>query len=194
MTMRSPKLFTQMMTSGIAFAILASQWQPEIRTGRRAECSARVEIENYEVSGRNDEEIRALLRAAGPRDARGQARDGYTKWRLRWLWKTSASKFVDADTVRVRLDARITIPRCAQCGARWNEFRLRLIRHELRHLEYALNGARQLADDLDTAASSAPLSGSAAQALGDRAVNKIRAADRAYDQSTDHGRSEGIRW
>lgn len=184
-----------MMTSGIALGLLYTQ---VFDGGQRAvpvPIDARVTIATFPVTGNDELEIRKALRANGPRDTRMQPRDGYTQWRLGWRWDARKRGVVDRKSLRVSVDAEIRIPRCvgAGCGARWRLFRYQLVRHELRHLQFVLDGARKLAALYSSNTDSTLLSADAHR-LGDRAINDIRAADRGYDRKTDHGKSEGIRW
>ena len=194
--MRSPKFFSQMIASGITLSIAASfgvtpspSTVPPVR--------AHISFSNYQVSGDNDQEIRASLRQNGPADSHATPRDAFTRWKIRWDWRLVKRGFIDPRSVTVSVEAQVSAPVLSAqnpVSPRWADFRIKLIRHELRHLRNALDGARELASQFQEGETQHLMPVAVAHRLADLVIEKTRAADREYDELTDHGRTEGVRW
>lgn len=191
--MTSPKLFSQMITSGFAFFLGAHSLLPQDQSAIDS-ISTRIIINSYGVAGATEEAIRHSLRSRGPADSAGISRDAYTAWKLRWRWSTPHNGMVDLNSARIAVEVEMFVPRAEITSARWSEYHLNLLRHEFNHVNHAIAGAYQLLNEYRRVGSQGLVPLAEAQRISDAAVEKIRMADRSYDSDTDHGRSEGVRW
>ncbi len=160
-------------------------------------------IETYPVSGRTAAEIRADLNRSGPLSVTdGRRFDGLTTWNLKW---TLAYKQVGAgcalDWASVKLEMVVTLPELvdspdlpAKTEASWQTYRQALESHEMGHVADQRKEAAALQSILGSYSEVWPSCrdlGTALKAEGDAKVNAIYAADKAYDDATNHGRLQG---
>lgn len=157
------------------------------------------QIKSYSVRGESREEVAKALRQLGPRDAALKSRDAYTSWRLKWDWGNTSGGTIDPSLVNIQLSIEILIPRLESESVtlqqEWSKFILPLVRHELQHHQFAVDGATQLSERLVAAHNQR---GEVTIEQGDQiaksVLSEIRAQDLRYDTHTNHGETEAIRW
>ncbi len=158
-------------------------------------------LDQYSVAGSTAKEIRAELDWLGPKDPSGAPRDAYTEWKVSWRWP-DGERGPDFSRTQVERKVRITLPRWegvqyASPGlrAQWNDYMTALVTHERNHLELVDSGYQEIPQKISDAYKANPeLSIAEAHQLAGEVLAKIRAADREYDLSTQHGRSEGVKF
>ena len=193
---RARALLSQLAATGIAFLIAISGHQPT--PAPQVMVDYRLVIRPFLIEGSSVDEIRHQLRSKGPRDARQQARDAYTKWRLSWSWGLLEGRYVNPIKVRVESRVELFVPYIQtddrDLAARWQGYSLALLQHEFSHLTYAIHGADILKSALELELGSGPVSIARAHQIADSVVEDIRERDSHYDSSTNHGATEGVRW
>ena len=160
-------------------------------------------IDTYSVSGRTVNEIRADLNRAGPLSIEeGRRFDAMTSWSLKWnLRYKRAGSGCSLQEATLLLDIVLLVPELAEPAelpvrtlAAWQVYRQALDGHEMGHVENQRQGAAALQAKLNEFEgfweSCRDLT-AALKAEGDAAIQAIFAADRAHDESTNHGRLQG---
>jgi predicted secreted Zn-dependent protease len=151
------------------------------------------------VSGESSQQIFDALRASGPRDSKLISRDAYTYWHLSWKWGTTEEEIIDLNNVSILLTVKILIPELhtnqKSLALQWQAYESPLIRHEMRHHSFAVEGAQILKQRLSQEyAAKSVLPVARAREIAEEVLWQIRAKDEEYDLQTDHGKSEGVRW
>jgi predicted secreted Zn-dependent protease len=140
----------------------------------------------------------SLLKASPIRES-GKPFLGRTNWQIRWdlRWQAGRSGRCTLERVHTRLDATITLPQRApgdgRAQASFEHFSQALLEHKQHHLSLAREAAKAIDKriwQLPTMSSCHALN-QAANQIGQRVLDKARRDERAYDQSTGHGRTEG---
>ncbi|MBK8283718.1 MAG: DUF922 domain-containing protein [Ahniella sp.] len=161
-----------------------------------AEVIENVDYEYYDVEHERGEPLRSTITAASPIE---DGFHGYTKWYVRWRfnWQYDSDGTCWITTVKVNLDATITLPELYtddhRAQARFDEYIEALQGHEEGHLA---NG-RQAADEVESelgdmeAYDSCGELEAAANTLAKQVVARGNRRDKAYDKRTGHGRTEG---
>ncbi len=158
----------------------------------------------YIIGGLSGEAIDTQMRTLGPTDALG----GYHWYALTeplFDWQLQPSCGDAGCTVQAAtllLTVRYTLPQWSPEGtpdpelaARWAAFEASLIAHEQGHGALATDCAWQLGAAFTAlvAPSEAALH-EAARAASEPVFAACRAAQRAYEDETDHGRAQGVIW
>lgn len=182
----------------------AGATEPEsVRTTYVGEVRVVDRVERYPILGGSEAEILGGLRDNGIAvGGAGEYRGAYV-WRLAWRFAYLA----DAAGCRVRdalvtLTGVMTLPRLAGAGSvppalaqTWRDFEERLRAHEERHRELTIAAAQGLRRELtqlkgdDCKALQAD-----ADRLGTAYVAALQKVNEDYDWTTEHGRTEGVRW
>jgi predicted secreted Zn-dependent protease len=163
----------------------------------------RSSTQTYAVVGATEGEVRASLDQA-PLSPDGRRRVGYTEADIEWKYgfRESGGK-CRVTSVTVTLNAKVTLPAWqppygASRGLRdrWEAFLAALARHEQSHVDIGYAAAKRIEDALWRAPMPRTCRGYD-DALGRMANEIFDAAEReqeAYDQRTDHGAAEGVRF
>lgn len=153
----------------------------------------------YDVRGASDREILASIRAASPireRGTDGRSLDAYTRWRIEWRYRFRAQRgLCRFTTVTVSADLTTTLWRWTPpAGApaslvdAWQQRAAVLREHEDGHTNYTLLGAREIFSALrPMQAPTCDALRDKADAEGRRILDQVRAANRRYDEVTQHG-------
>jgi len=157
----------------------------------------------YLVTGSTAEHLRLMTNARGPSrdDRRFRA---YTDWVVTWRCTTglAAGRHV-VEGLDVSVDATLTLPRWAPppwapaaLVDAWRAYVDALERHEQGHVELAASAARDVRDALlalpgfETEEELA----SAVERAAASAIGAARERERAYDDATGHGATQGVRF
>ncbi len=153
-----------------------------------------VDIEWYDVSGRDVVSLRESVRAAAPRNDDGEPTLGRTQWNATWTWKGEGEP-CHVERVDVDVSLLVWLPRWSPGAgtdagmiARWRAYLDALVLHERGHLELLMPQLAQL----DHILRAAPCED--VDAVGAIALDAIRALNREYDAYTGHGRAQGARY
>jgi predicted secreted Zn-dependent protease len=152
-----------------------------------------VDIQYYDVTGRNAREIREAMNRVRPTDPNdGQRVDALSRWRMGWGWPGRGAAVCQLDRARVMFNAIVLLPRLANADAlpaalraRWQAYMAAVEVHEAGHIRHAYEAmpavlAAIRASDCANA-----------QEAGRAAVRAAGAFDPEYDRATRHGLSQG---
>lgn len=152
-----------------------------------------LEIQYYDVTGRNPREIREAMNQARPTDPNDGLRlDALTRWRMGFRWPRRGPDQCVLDQARVNFTATVLLPRLANAEAlpqsvrtRWQAYIAALETHEAGHVRHAYEAVSVVlaAIRASTCAN--------AQEAGRAAVRAAAAFDPEYDRATRHGLSQG---
>jgi predicted secreted Zn-dependent protease len=163
-----------------------------------APAAANATFAYYEVSGTTAAELYTSMRQAAPLEGFGQTRWDVS-WSMRWLPTAGVCR---ATLVQVTLRTEVRLPHwepgpgaSPELVAQWRAFVENLRSHENGHLEIAVAAAREVERELRQVQTPlcASMQGVGNQA-GERVLAGLRARDRAYDQRTHHGFTQGAVW
>lgn len=151
-----------------------------------------VHITYYDVSGRNEDQIRSSIdhSASRPSGTDGKPMDALTTTSYKWSWWDTGNGECDPSRAQVTLRADVLLPRFVENGQRdliehWNRYMANLRLHEAGHV---LVAKKRYADVL-AAARSRNCAG-----INDainRIVSEIRQSNAEYDKQTKHGIRQG---
>jgi predicted secreted Zn-dependent protease len=193
----------RLSTVWLLLGLLSSVFLLSISRVAVIDSTARVEVHTnlstYIVRGNSTQQVLSALRAMGPRDSKLVSRDAYTYWDLRWKWGSEREYITDLNQVSINLMVNMSIPRLVtedyQLAQKWHTFEEPLIRHEMRHLSFAVDGAELLSQRLSKEfTQQGKIALPRAKQIAEIVLNEIRAKDQQYDLETNHGETEGIRW
>ena len=165
-----------------------------------AENTLRWSTNYYSVTGSTVREIRQSIRANRPWKDRFSY-DAFTDWRVNWRFNVAPSaegcRYTSFST---QTSILITMPRWAAptnatevARQRWTEYRAALGKHEAAHAAIALAAAAELnkrAQAVGVATDCEQLK-QQMEEMGRRVIEEFRARDKAYDEQTRHGATEG---
>ncbi len=161
-------------------------------------------VDTYPVGGKTAADVRADLNRYGPLSVTdGHRYDATTSWSLKWTlqYKKVTGGGCTLDSATVYLDLVVLLPDLvdspelpAKTLDTWQTYRQALETHEMGHVA----NQRKVAADLQNVFTgytdvwqNCGALAAALKAEGDAKVNAIFAADRAYDDETNHGRLQG---
>ncbi|MGH8172072.1 MAG: DUF922 domain-containing Zn-dependent protease, partial [Rhodanobacteraceae bacterium] len=159
------------------------------------------DIDYLDVTGNSKRELVESLDRLSVADDNGKRFYGHTRWELRWNFNvTSEGTECRVTSVSVELNVRTSLPRWdpprnadPALIRRWDVFLDGLRMHEEGHRDIALAAADEITQRIEAvrpAASCATLK----RTVGIRAnslLAEYREKSRRYDQTTDHGRTQG---
>lgn len=157
----------------------------------------------YDVTGATAAALRAGMLRRGLTAASGRPVFGRHDWRVRWTYRTAPTiGGCELRDIRVQLTLETIMPRWRPPGdappalvAEWEEFVGALDTHERGHRGLSLEAGREAARALRSHASGTCAGlGRQASAAAQRVVETYRDRNRAYDDSTRHGATQGAVW
>jgi predicted secreted Zn-dependent protease len=159
----------------------------------------------YDVAGSTADAVRAAIDAHPSRPVDRAARrpiDAFTRWDLRVTWSSASSGTeCRATTVTPTLAATFTYPRWVPPPApdralveRWNAFIAALTTHEDGHRQNGIDATADAVARVRALRASCSEFNAAAEAEVSAAIARGNEADRRYDATTDHGRTQGARF
>jgi predicted secreted Zn-dependent protease len=154
---------------------------------------------DYEISGVTENDLRAQMDALGP-----SGFDAYTAWLVRWTYPDVASDAgCAAGPVKVSVLIVYTFPQWdappdapADLVEKWNAYVAALQLHEEGHKDIALEAGNEVRKALSAlkAYPSCEALRQSADAAGESVLDKYRRQEAQYDQTTDHGATQGARF
>jgi predicted secreted Zn-dependent protease len=157
--------------------------------------------ETYTIAGSCLDQLQRAVMLLGPR-RHGAVHPAYTDWEVRWSYAPDRGPFgarvVDPQVVA---EVTCTLPAWrppsstpADLISRWANYVDALERHEQGHIDLARAAATTIHEALRTlppGATEAALLAAAEDAV-DAVLVEIRARERAYDEATGHGATQGV--
>ena len=157
-----------------------------------------VIVTEYSVTGQAPDEIMREISQRGPKDFYGAQVDAYTAWRISWVWPEKDGAF-DFKETKIEYAIEVTVPRwegspiaSRQLQSAWERYLVATLSHERNHVEFVLKNYPRVAEKVRESAMANPnLTTKEAHLAASSVLAEIRALDRSYDESTQHGRTEG---
>ena len=192
----------------VLFALLVGWTLPaDDRTGGKL--TAKRDVQHYDIHGRSPNELRKAMDAQGPMNPAGGKRfDARTDWTLQWTYKWDSKLAKQARIYRLSewtVDVKSTIifPRWVELDEanpleqrRWQVYSARLKLHENGHAklaERAGDAVNRAFANIKVHPSSEKLK-EAVRLKAQEILKLHRAMEVEYDQKTDHGRKQGVRF
>jgi predicted secreted Zn-dependent protease len=165
-----------------------------------ARTPARIDQRTYPVDLANTTDLRGALSAASPIREGGRVYHGYTRWFVRWhsFWRVNDG-LCRMQRVSTEVDIEFTLPNATRqprdraLRQRYTDFLNALRTHEQGHADFALQAAQQIEQALMAVPPQPDCDqlSAAANARGHAIIEHTRANERAYDDRTGHGRTQG---
>ncbi len=164
----------------------------------------KVKNEYYKVCGCSDKDIQCDLKVKSIKCDDGKKYDSVTNWKMTWNYGTSKSAsgcFTDAFTVTV--DVVFRLPKWArdvkapqQLADRWDAYVKNILVHEGGHRDRAMIAAVELTQAVAALPPARTCSqlGREVNKIAHARINRLYEEQAAYDEATDHGRSQGVRF
>ena len=157
--------------------------------------------EYYEVCGCSEEDLHCDLKKKCITWKDGRKYDSVTNWKVKWDYDYSRTpQTCTADSFRVNVKVIFRYPKWVKDGSappqlveKWDAYMNKLIMHENRHRDIVVDAAEELSRavaELPAARSCAELE-RGVTALCRSRMEKLIEAQNKYDESTNHGHSEG---
>lgn len=153
----------------------------------------------YEIRGSTEDDLRAQMDALGP-----SGYDAYTSWLIRWTYPDVTTDVgCAAGPVKVSVLIVYTLPQWdappdapTDLVEKWDAYVAALQLHEDGHKEIALDTGNEVLRALSDlpAYPSCEALGRSADAAGESVLDKYRRQEVQYDQTTDHGATQGARF
>lgn len=180
--------------------LAGSFFSPLFLAASKAQGSVRWTTNFYSVTGTTIPELRQSIREKRPWKERSP-HDATTEWRLNWQYTvTPTASGCRCSSFTTQTAITITMPRWAAptnapetTRTIWREYITALGRHEVGHGAIAVAAAAELdkrVQALGEAAECDELKRKI-EALCPRVIEEFRARDKAYDETTRHGATQG---
>lgn len=163
-----------------------------------------VKTSFYDITGSNLDEIRRAIKSGSPTDQYGKRFDAVTRWNLTWHYQLSQKmKRCYLDHLIVEVKVEMIFPRLADTTAlkpvareALGRYLTALFIHEQGHKKHGLLAANEVEEALSSMSSTETchLLKESANTLGQAVLQKYQEADRRYDETTDHGKTQGVRF
>jgi predicted secreted Zn-dependent protease len=155
----------------------------------------------YEVTGRTALEMWTSMRRQAPMEGFGRALWNVS-WTMRWEPMPGLSRGCHIVAASVTLRTEVRLPHwdpppetSPELIAQWQSFIDHLRMHENGHLEIAVQAQRQVESALRRAeAPSCTMMQGVGNETAERILTELRGRERAYDQRTHHGATQGAAW
>lgn len=154
----------------------------------------------YKVTGKTEEEIDASMDRRGPPGRFHAVTHHDVSWKFWWHDSSRGCKIfmvgttVEIEFVLPRLQNKATLS--PKLKRDWDRFYEALTRHENRHAENVVAGAREIERKIVAMGSRNTCAQLEVDAnrIGKRVSAKSRSLNKAYDRKTNHGMREGAAW
>ena len=178
----------------------------EIGAKASAEQEPEVSIDYiyYEIKGATANELRTQMDQLGPVDAFGSHHDMYTRWEVNWNYPYSQNGVgCTTGPIQVRTTITFTFPSwepspdtSAELVDQWNGYLNLGQIHEDGHKEIALEAGREILRALQAVPAhvSCDLLEQVVDQKGQELLEQFRQKEITYDQTTDHGAAQGVRF
>lgn len=157
-------------------------------------------IDYYDITGRNEIELRQQMSNKGYQWTDGKRYAGMTFWTVHWTTYPRMERDLCAvDKIAASVDVNFRLPRWADISTGssnvrnwWTWYYDGLLKHENGHRDFGVNAAREVQRKI---AGIQPYSTctelyEAANKVGDSVLAKYQQLERDYDARTNHGRDQ----
>ena len=155
----------------------------------------------YTVHVQPGETLRQALNGATPIAVNGERFHGYTRWNVRWTfrWWREASGRCSITEVQTHLRTEVQLPQLRTATpaqqAVFDRYLSALSRHEQGHVQIGRDAAQAIDEGIARlpALEDCATLERTANALGHRLLREHTEREKAYDQHTGHGATQGAR-
>ena len=168
-----------------------------------AEPLSRVHTSYYYVDGKSATVISAQMDKNGPTAEDGKRYPAKTRWDVQWkINHDQQGVTCGVKEVAVAVGIAQNLPKwrgedngASTLSGRWKKFAEAVKRHEDGHKEHGIKAAAEIESALQglKPASNCEDLDKAANAAGEKVIEKYRKLDADYDRTTDHGRKQGAK-
>ena len=170
-------------------------------TAARAEITEQNLQRPYTVDAQPGESVRQALNRATPIAVNGQRFHGYTRWNVRWTfrWWREPSGRCTITEVQTHLRTEVQLPQLRTATpaqqAVFDRYLPALSRHEQGHVQFGRDAAQAIDEGIARlpAVEDCATLERTANALGHRLLREHTDREKAYDQRTAHGATQGAR-
>ncbi|WP_182119676.1 DUF922 domain-containing protein [Acidovorax sp. FHTAMBA] len=170
-------------------------------TAARAEITEQNLQRPYTVDAQPGESLRQALNRATPIAVNGQRFHGYTRWNVRWTfrWWREPSGRCTITEVQTHLRTEVQLPQLRTATpaqqAVFDRYLPALSRHEQGHVQFGRDAAQAIDEGIARlpAVEDCATLERTANALGHRLLREHTDREKAYDQRTAHGATQGAR-
>ncbi|MBN2134902.1 MAG: DUF922 domain-containing Zn-dependent protease [Acidobacteria bacterium] len=166
---------------------------------------AEAKYNYYTVDGDTEQELRDSLNRNGIPAGPGRSYDGYTRWYIKWNWKTDTNQNGQCyiSGVDTSLDITYTLPQWkygrgdeASLVVKWEQYIEALTLHEEGHGEHGINCEREIKEALQNLPpeDSCNSLNQKANMAAREVLHKWQRADKDYDAETGHGVTQGAKF
>jgi predicted secreted Zn-dependent protease len=159
---------------------------------------------SYEIVGATADDLRRQMDQLGPVDALGNRHDAYTEWYVDWSYPNSLENdHCSTGPISVTVAITATFPHwetppdaSPELVDRWTTYTRALKTHEAGHQQIAIEAGREIRQTLKglPAYLSCSELEQAADAAGQNILDQFREKEKTYDQTTNHGATQGARF
>ena len=197
-----------MKSTLILFALLVG-WTLPAADRPGGKLTAKRDVQYYDIRGRTPNDLRKAMDAQGPMNPVGKKRfDARADWTLQWTYKWDGKLAKQAGLYRlsewtVDVKSTIILPRWVELDEanpleqrRWQVYSARLKLHENGHAklaERAGDAVNRAFANIKVYPSSKKLK-EAVRLKAQEILKLHRAMELEYDQKTDHGKKQGVRF
>jgi predicted secreted Zn-dependent protease len=173
-----------------------------VSAGQEPEVS--IDYVYYKIKGTTANELRTQMDQLGPVDRFGQRHDMDTKWDIQWSYPYSQEEGeCTTGSIEIRTTITFTFPTwepspdtSTELVDQWNGYLNLGQVHEDGHKEIALEAGREILRTLQAASAhtSCDLLEQEMDQKGQALLEQFRQKEIAYDETTDHGATQGVRF
>lgn len=163
-------------------------------SARALESMPNVTVVYYDIAGSSVSELRSQMRDRGPAAPSGERFDGWTNWQFNWTWPGYGTSVCSLAEAEVTYGIEVTLPRWTPPSgtsdalkATWAKYSEALALHEKGHVDLVLKHSGSVAAAIKSG------SCDTAEADARAALERIQRLNDSYDDSTDHGATQGAR-
>ncbi|HEY1014510.1 MAG TPA: DUF922 domain-containing protein, partial [Herpetosiphonaceae bacterium] len=154
-----------------------------------------AKITYYDISGDTEDELRSQLDRKAPVGYDGFKGDATTKWQVKWNWPGYGKASCTLAQADVDYEIEVIMPRWKAPSdadpalvAKWDRYVEGLAAHEKGHVDNVIKNHEQVTRAI------ADASCSTADGEAQQALDELREFDVTYDDQTEHGAEQGVRF
>ncbi|MFC1974910.1 DUF922 domain-containing Zn-dependent protease [Chloroflexota bacterium] len=160
-----------------------------------------INYQYYEVTGPTANDLRTQMDQFGPLDESGNRHDAYTEWYVDWSYPHSiVNDHCTTGPINVTVTITYILPKWnippdapPTLIDKWTTYLNTLEKHEEGHQQIAIDAGYEILRTLNAlpAYPSCEDLEQAADAAGQKLLNQFRQKETVYDQTTNHGETQG---
>ena len=175
--------------------------QAELEQQPATAVSFREQLSFYDITPASADDLRNALNQASPIRSDGKIYHARALWQINWSYRYKrGDNSCEIEALQVDLTATIQMPQIMPglvvdeaTEARFDAYATALLNHEYGHIGFGVLAANKIAESLMNVSpmSRCAETGAAANALGKAIIAHYSREDDAYDEATEHGKTQG---